>query len=78
MNWQMQESCGKLYVLWKDKRLILLISTYAFSIPNFPYILFLIFLHENRIVRNEIFLLPMHFEYITHMRGVDVVDQLQV
>ena len=74
----MQESCGKLYVLWKDKRLVLLISTHGLSISNFPYIPFLIFLGENRAVCNEILLLPMHFEYITHMRSVDLADQLQV
>jgi hypothetical protein len=38
------------------------------SIPTVP--------RRNEVVGEDIMMSPMHLEYITHMHGVDVVDQL--
>jgi hypothetical protein len=62
-------------VLWKDKKPVLLLSTS--TIPTgFPYVSVDTVPRRNGAVHEAIPTSPMHVEYTTHMRGVDVADQL--
>jgi hypothetical protein len=66
-------------VVWVDKKPVLLISTHA--VPIQPPCLhpdsLTIVPRRNGPVRDTIHTSPMHLEYTTHMRGVDVADQLR-
>jgi hypothetical protein len=64
-------------VLWKDKKPVLLLSTSAILI-GFPCVPVDMVPRRNGTVREAIPTSPMHVEYTTHMRGVDVADQLRV
>jgi hypothetical protein len=64
-------------IMWKDKRLVLILSTYAKPVQlpcKFPV---LTVPHHNGTIREEIQTSPVHFEYTKHMRRVDVADQLR-
>lgn len=76
MQWKMHETRGMACVIWKDRRPVLLISTHALPI-TFPCVPIPTVPCRNGAVRNPIPTSPMHLEYTTHMRGVDVVDQLR-
>jgi hypothetical protein len=79
LEWRMHNSNKIACVMWKDKRPVLLISTHAIPIqapcihPKFltsvP--------RRNGPVRELVHTSPIHLEYTTRMRGVDVVDQLR-
>jgi hypothetical protein len=75
LNWHMHESRGIGSILWKDKQPVLLISTHAQSI-GFPCQPVDVVPCRNSAIREDIHSSPMHKEYTTYMRGVDVVDQL--
>jgi hypothetical protein len=72
----MHESRGIGCVLWKDKRPVLLLSSHAQPI-GFPCQPVDVVPHRNGAIRDEIHSSPMHKEYTTYMRGVDVADQLR-
>ena len=76
MDWRMHESRTMSSVVWKDKKPVLLLFTHAqptispgLHVPTVP--------RRNRAIREDIPTSPMHLEYTTHMRGVDVADQLR-
>jgi hypothetical protein len=72
----MHESWGLAFVLWKNKKPVLLLSTHAISI-GYPCMPIPTVPRRNRAERKNIMTSPMHLEYTTHMRGVDVADQLR-
>jgi hypothetical protein len=79
IGWRMHESRGICCVVWKDKHLVLLISTNAIPI-QVPCIhpRHIATVHRrNGAVREPIQTSPMHLEYTTNMKGVDVADQLR-
>jgi hypothetical protein len=76
MDWRMHEGRGMSTVLWKDKRPVLLLSTSAAPI-GFPCVPVHVVPRRSGSVREMVFSNPMHVEYTTHMRGVDVADQLR-
>jgi hypothetical protein len=76
LDWRMHESRSMSSVLWKDKKPVLLLSTNAISI-GFPCVPVDTVPRPNGAVREAIPTSPMHVEYTTHMRGVEVADQLQ-
>ena len=63
-------------VLWKDNKLVLLLSISAIPI-SFPYVSVDIVPRRNGVVCEAIPTSSMHVVYTTHMRGIDVADQLQ-
>ena len=79
LEWRMHNSNKIACVMWKDKRPVLLISTHAVPVqapcihPRFltsvP--------RRNGPVRESVHTSPIHLEYTTRMRGVDVADQLR-
>jgi hypothetical protein len=79
LDWRTHSSHGISCVVWKDKRPILLLSTSAVpvqlpciaptSIATVP--------RRNGAIREPIQTSPVHLEYTTFMRGVDVADQLR-
>jgi hypothetical protein len=79
LEWRMYNSNKIACVVWKDKRPVFLISTHAIPIqapcihPNFLTTV----QHRNGTVRDSIHTFPIHLEYTTDMRGIDVADQLQ-
>jgi hypothetical protein len=75
INWAIHESRGLSCVMWKDKYLVLLISTHALSI-GFLCVPHNEVPHRNRTVRENIPTSPMLLEYTTFMKGIDVADQL--
>ena len=74
--WRMHNSRSISYVMWKDKKLVLLLSTHATPIQALcerP----LVFVPRRRgAVRENIQTSPVLQEYTRFMHGVDVVDQL--
>jgi hypothetical protein len=75
LDWRMHESRSMSSVLWKDKKPVLLLSTSAIPI-GFPCMPVDTVPQRNGAVCEAIPTSPMHVEYTTHMRGVDVADQL--
>jgi hypothetical protein len=73
MHESRQISC----VMWKDKCLVLLISSHALPI-GYPCMLRTEVPCRSRAVREDIPTSPILLEYTTFMRGVDVADQLRV
>jgi hypothetical protein len=76
LEWRMHESRTISCVLWKDKKPILLISTHAMPI-GYPCEPVITVPRRNGPIREDIHTSPIHHEYTTHMRGVDVADQLR-
>jgi hypothetical protein len=76
LDWRMHESRFMSSVLWKDKKPVLLLSTSTLPI-GFPCVPVDTVPRRNGAVREAIPTSPMHVEYTTHMRGVDVADQLR-
>jgi hypothetical protein len=77
LEWRMHESRRMSSIIWKDKRPVLLLSTHAPPIQfpwEFPVV---IVPRRNGADREHIQTSPVHLEYTTHMRGVDVADQLR-
>jgi hypothetical protein len=75
----MHASKGVACAMWKDKRPILLSSTPAVLVQppcTHPDLLVKV-PRRNGAVREAIHTSPMHYEYTTYMRGVDVADQLR-
>jgi hypothetical protein len=63
-------------VLWKDKKPVLLLSTHAIPI-GYPCMPVPIVPRRNGAEQENIMTSLVHLEYTTHMRGVDVADQLR-
>jgi hypothetical protein len=76
LDWHMHESRGIGYVLWKDKCPVPLISTHA-QPTGFPCQPVDVVPHRNGAIWEDIHSSPMHKEYTTYMRGIDVADQLR-
>jgi hypothetical protein len=79
MEWKMHASKDIACAMWKDKRLVLLISTHAVPVQppcTHPDLLMKV-PRRNGAVREAIHTSPMHYEYTTYMHGVDVADQLR-
>lgn len=76
LEWAMHNSREIACVMWKDKRPVLLISTHALPI-GFPCVPVPTVPRRNGARRDPIQTSPIHLEYTTHMRGVDVADQLR-
>jgi hypothetical protein len=76
MDWRMHESRSMASVVWKDKKPVLLLSTHAQPTTS-PGLLVQTVPRRNGAIREDIPTSPMHLEYTTHMRGVDVADQLR-
>jgi hypothetical protein len=72
----MHASRGIASVLWKDKKAVLLLSTHALPI-EFPCQPRTYVQRRNGAIREPIATSPIHYEYTTFMRDVDVVDQLR-
>jgi hypothetical protein len=76
MNWRMYESHKVSCVVWKDKKSVLLLSTHAKPVPSegeeIPTIP-----RRNGAERPDIKTSPVHLEYTTNMRGVDVADHIR-
>jgi hypothetical protein len=79
IGWHMQESRGICYVVWKDKRPVLLISTSAIPIqvPCIHPMHIATVPRRNGAMREPIQTSLVHLEYTTNMKGVDVVDQMR-
>jgi hypothetical protein len=75
MNWRMHESQKVSCVVWKDKKSVLLLSTHAKPVPSeaeeIPTVP-----RRNGAERPDIKTSPVHLEYTTNMRGVDVADHI--
>jgi hypothetical protein len=79
LDWHTHSSRGISCVVWKDKRPVHLLSTSTVhvqlpciapsSIATVP--------RRNGAIREQIQTSPVHLEYTTFMRGVDVADQLR-
>jgi hypothetical protein len=76
IEWAMHDSKSINCVMWKDKRLVLLISTYTIPI-DFPCMPRDEVPRRNGAIREKIPTSPMLLEYTTFMRGIDVAYQLQ-
>jgi hypothetical protein len=76
VTWSIHRSRGLSSVMWKDKCLVLLISTHALPIC-FPCMPVHIVPWRNGAVREIVPMSPMLVDYTTSMRGVDVAYQLQ-
>jgi hypothetical protein len=76
MNWRMHETWRVNCVVWKNKKLMLLLSTYAKlvpskveKIPEVPW--------WNGVERPQIKTSSVHLVYINNMRGVDVANHIR-
>ena len=71
----MHASKGLACIMWKDKRPIILISTYAVPVqpPCVHSDLLAKVPRQNGVVREAIYTSPIHFEYTTFIKGVDVL-----
>jgi hypothetical protein len=76
LEWRMHETRKMACVLWKDKKPVLLLSTHAIPI-GYPCMPVPTVPRRNGAERENIMTSPVHLEYTTHMRGVDVADQLR-
>jgi hypothetical protein len=76
LQWRMHESRDISSTLWKDKRLVLLLSTNAQPI-GFPCKPVDVVPRRNDAIREDIHSSLKHKEYTTKMCGVDVADQLR-
>jgi hypothetical protein len=75
LEWRMHDSQTIASVTWRDKKTVRLLSTHARPVvvegeerPTVPC--------RKGAIREAIPTSPVHLEYTTHMRGVDVADQL--
>ena len=75
LDWMMHDSRKICFVIWKDKQPILLLSTYASPIIN-GHPMTCTVPRRDGANRSFIPTSPILFEYTTHMRGVNVADQL--
>jgi hypothetical protein len=62
-------------VLWKDKKPVLLLSTRAIPL-GYPYMPVPTMPRRNGTEQEDVMTSLIHLEYTTHIRGIDVVDQL--
>ena len=77
LEWAMHSSWGMSSVMWKDKCLVLLLSTHALAVglpslflpPKVP--------RRSGAMYHNIPTFPLLVEYTTYMCGVDVADQLR-
>jgi hypothetical protein len=76
LEWHMHDSQTIASVAWRDKKTVHLLSTHARLVvvegeerPTIP--------RRNGAIQEAIPTSPVHLEYTTHMRGVDVADQLR-
>jgi hypothetical protein len=76
LEWRMHDTWKMACILWKDKKPVLLLSIHALPI-GFPCVHVSTVPRRNGTVQEDIMTSSMHLEYTTHMRGVDVVDQLR-
>jgi hypothetical protein len=74
LDWRMHDS--RTSVAWRDKKMVRLLSTHTRPVvvegeerPTVP--------RRNGAIREAIPTSPVHLEYTTYMRGVDVADQLR-
>lgn len=74
--WKMHVSRTISCVMWKDKKPVLLISTHSNPIQA-PCERVVTVPRRNGVVREQVQTSPVLLEYTTHMRGVDVADQLR-
>jgi hypothetical protein len=74
--WRMHDSGTISCVMWKDKKPVLLLSTHSVPIQA-PCEKVVTVPRRNGAVRELIQTSPILLEYTTHMRGVDVADQLR-
>ena len=74
MEWAIHEDRVISCVLWKDKCLVVLLSTHATSICA-PCEIRDTTSRRQSTMQTEIFTSPMLVEYTKHMRGVDMADQ---
>ena len=76
LAWRMHVSRKIACVIWKNKKPVILLSTHALSqvTPGLPEVTVP---RRNGAVRENITTSPIHLEYTTHIRGVDVADQLR-
>lgn len=74
LDWRMHESRKMNSILWKDKKPVLILSTNAIPI-QFPWEFPVVSVpRRSGSTRELIQTSPVHLEYTTHMRGVDVAD----
>jgi hypothetical protein len=76
LEWRMHESRTISCVLWKNKKPVLLISTHAMPV-GYPCEPVITVPRRNGPTHEDIHTSLVHHEYTTHMRGVDVADQLR-
>jgi hypothetical protein len=76
LEWAMHENRGISYVMWKDKCLVLLISSQPMPV-GFPCVPHDEVPWRNGATQDFIPTSPMLCEYTTYMWGVDVADQLR-
>lgn len=77
LEWRMHELRSISAIVWKDKRPVLILSTHMVPLQfpcQFPIACVPC---RNGAISESIHMLPIHLEYTTHMRGVDVADQLR-
>ena len=74
--WRMHDTCNISCVIWKDKKPVLLLSTHAMPIKAPCEKVVVSVPRCNGTVRKLIQTSSVLKEYTTHMRGVDVADQL--
>jgi hypothetical protein len=75
LEWHIHDSRTIASVAWRDKKMVCLLSTHARPVvvegeerPTVP--------RRNGAIREAIPTSPVHLEYTTYMRGVDVADLL--
>jgi hypothetical protein len=76
LEWGMHQSRQMAFIVWKNKKPILLLSTHTIPV-GFSCMLMLMAPRKNGVVRKNIMTSRMHLEYTTHMRGVNVADQFR-
>jgi hypothetical protein len=76
LEWRMHQIPWMAYISWKDKKPIILLSTYAITI-SYSYMSVSTVPRRNGTVQEDIMTSSIHLKYTIHMRGVDVVDQLR-
>lgn len=69
----MHESRKMACVLWKDKKPVLLLSTYAIPI-GYPCMLVPTMPRRNGADWEDVMTSPIDLKYTMHMRGIDVAD----